>query len=352
MTAAAQPGADPIDPRGAVLHALAQAGDVADLRAPARQVDELVARLHDAGTAVERIAALTCELNRALMRRLWALVAPAELAAASCLVVMGSEGRGEQILKTDQDNALLLRDGFTSETLEPACAEFSAGLSEAGFPPCPGGIMVTNPLWRQPLAEFKACLRDWMLGADPHGPMNLAIFLDGAAVAGDAALLAEARRFALDTLALNDAFLARFAAAADQFTASPGWWTRLTGTRRTDAASIDLKKVGTFPIVHGVRALALQHRIAQLSTAQRIAELARCNVLDPQLAQELTQTLHFLMALRLGHQLGQRRRGVAVDNLIAAFELGALPPGAWPGCLATVKRFRQFVRRHFRLDTL
>jgi CBS domain-containing protein len=352
MTATALAGADPADLRGPVLDALAQASDVAALRAPARGVDEGVERLYDAGTPVEHIAAFACELNAALMRRLWALVAPGELAAASCLVVMGSEGRGEQILKTDQDNALLLRDGPGVDALERICAAFSAGLAEAGFPPCPGRIMVTNPLWRQPLSGFKASLRDWMLGPDPHGPMNLAIFLDGAALAGDASLLAEARRFALDTLALNDAFLARFAAAADQFTASPGWWARLTGARRADTASIDLKKVGIFPIVHGVRALALQHRIAPLSTVKRIAELAQRGVLDPQLARELTQALHFLMALRLGHQLGQRRRGAEVDNLVVVSELDALPPGDWPDCQATVKRFRQFVHRHFRLDTL
>ena len=52
------------------------------------------------------------ELNAQVFARLWCFVAPAELVANSCLLVMGSEGRGEQILKTDQDNALLLRDGF------------------------------------------------------------------------------------------------------------------------------------------------------------------------------------------------------------------------------------------------
>lgn len=352
MTATALPGADPAELRGLVLDALAQVRDAAGLREPARRVDDIVARLHDAGTPVEQIAALACELNGALMRRLWAIVAPAELAAASCVVVMGSEGRGEQILRTDQDNALLLRDDCLLDDVESTCTAFSAGLSEAGFPPCPGQIMVTNPLWCQPLAGFKASLRDWMLGADPHGPMNLAIFLDGAALAGDAALLAEARRFAFDTLALNDAFLAHFAAAADRFAASPGWWARLSGARRSDAGSVDLKRVGTFPIVHGVRALALRHRIGALSTTQRIAELAEQNVLDASLAQELTGALHFLMALRLGHQLDQRRRGLQVDNLIAATELDALPSGAWAACLATVKRFRLFVHQHFRLDLL
>ena len=120
---------------------------------------------------------------------------PQELRANSCLVVMGSEGRGEQIVKTDQDNALILRDGFAFDGLEAVTEAFTAALIEFGYPPCPGGIMLSRPLWRQPLDGFRAALRDWTHGSDPDGPMNLAIFLDAAAVAGDARLLDEARAY-------------------------------------------------------------------------------------------------------------------------------------------------------------
>jgi CBS domain-containing protein len=79
----------------------------------------MVALLHGSGIRIERIARLVGELNRHLFARTWALVAPPELVAGSCLLVMGSEGRGEQILKTDQDNALLLRDGFDCRAWTP-----------------------------------------------------------------------------------------------------------------------------------------------------------------------------------------------------------------------------------------
>ena len=73
------------------------------------------------------------------------MLAPAELVANSCLIVMGSEGRGEQILKTDQDNGLLLRDGFALAGIEQVAERFSAALADFGYPPCPGDIMVTQP---------------------------------------------------------------------------------------------------------------------------------------------------------------------------------------------------------------
>ncbi len=106
-------------------------------------------------------------LNAQVFARLWSFVAPAELVANSCLLVMGSEGRGEQILKTDQDNALLLRDGYECAALPQVAETFNPALIEFGWPRCPGDIMLTNPLWRAPLATFRERLRDWIYGARP-----------------------------------------------------------------------------------------------------------------------------------------------------------------------------------------
>jgi hypothetical protein len=254
-----------------VAQQIDHAASVADLRAAAERIDQVVALLHGSGIRIERITRLVTELNRRLFARLWALIAPADLVAHSCLLVMGSEGRGEQILKTDQDNALLLRDGFDCPDLADVATRFNAALAEFGYPPCPGGIMLTTPLWRQPLAAFRDTLRGWLHGHDADGPMNLAIFFDAAAVAGDDSLLRAARDHLDLLLSGQDQYLARFAAPADQFSEAGSWWTRLT-TKRDDAP-LDLKKLGTFPIVHGVRALALQYGVREQGTAARLKAL-------------------------------------------------------------------------------
>jgi CBS domain-containing protein len=150
-----------------VAQQIDHAASVADLRAAAERIDQVVALLHGSGIRIERITRLVTELNRRLFARLWALIAPADLVAHSCLLVMGSEGRGEQILKTDQDNALLLRDGFDCPDLADVATRFNAALAEFGYPPCPGGIMLTTPLWRQPLAAFRDTLRGGCTGTTP-----------------------------------------------------------------------------------------------------------------------------------------------------------------------------------------
>jgi CBS domain-containing protein len=327
---------------------------VAELRAASLRIDELVKLLHGSGIRIERITRLVSELNTRLFARLWTLLAPADLVANSCLLVMGSEGRGEQILKTDQDNALLLRDGFEALGLDALAREFNAALAELGYPPCPGNIMITNPLWRQPLAAFRDTLRSWIYGSGlvspADGPMHLAIFFDAAAVAGDATLLAAARAHLDRILAGQDSFLARFAAAADQFQEPGNWFTRLTSRR--DEQPLDLKKLGTFPIVHGARALSLQCGVREPGTVARLARLAAMGRIDDALARDLPDALHLLMGIRLTHQLRQRAQGQLATNEVRPSELSTLERESLRDALAIVKGFRVFLRQHFRLDAL
>ena len=331
------------------------AASVAELKAAAQRIDEMVKLLHGSGIRIERITRLVGELNTRLFARLWALLMPAEVRANTCLLVMGSEGRGEQILKTDQDNALLIRDGFEWPGLADLATRFNAALIELGYPPCPGDIMLTNPLWRQPLAAFKDTMRDWLYGGDgrggtPDGAMHLAIFFDAAAVAGDAALLDQARAHLERILGGQDAFLARFAAAADQFQEPGNWFTRLKGRRNEQP--LDLKKLGTFPIVHGVRALALQYGVRERGTAARLTRLVQLGRIEDDLAQDLVQALHLLMGIRLSHQISQRAQGLVAGNEVKPSDLSTLEREPLHHALAIVKRLRQFLRQHFRFDSL
>ena len=330
-----------------------QAESTADLKAAALQLDGLVELLHGGGVKIEVISSMVRVLNAQVFARLWSFVAPPDLVANSCLLVMGSEGRGEQILKTDQDNALLLRDGYHCATLPQVAEAFNQALIEFGWPRCPGEIMLTNPLWRMPLAAFREQIRGWIYGHEADAAMHLAIFMDAAAVAGDSGLLHKARQFAFEILPGNDAFLARFAAAADQFEEpSVGWWARLTSSRARDELPFDLKKLGTFPIVHGVRALALQAQATPLSTTERLRVLVERHRIDADLARDLTETLHFMMGLKLKNNLAQRQAGRPVDNLVRMSSLSTLERDRLQDALGIIKRFRQHLQQHFKLGTL
>ncbi len=329
-----------------------QANTVDELQAAAQQMDGLIALLHNGGVKIEVISTLVSELNSQIFARLWGMLAPPELAANSCLMVMGSEGRGEQILKTDQDNALILRDGFEFPELEALAQRFNEALATFGYPPCPGHIMLTNPLWRQPLAGYKTTIADWLLGSHPDGPMHLAIFMDARAVAGDTDLLRQAHNHLRGLFGGSDALLARFAGAVEQFSEPGTWWDRLTTLRGRDEQSFDLKKLGTFPIVHGIRALALEHQLDALRTTERIHLLATKEHLDAALARDLVDALQFLMGLKLKNNLRQRQMGTTPHNLVKLSELGTLERDLLKDSLAIIKRFKQHLHIHFKLEAL
>jgi CBS domain-containing protein len=327
-----------------------QAQHLQELQEAAARIDHTVELLHGSGIHIERIAALVDGLNKRLIARAWTLVAPPDLVANSCLLVMGSEGRGEQIVKTDQDNALLLRDGFDTAGVDVVAQRFSAVLAGFGYPPCPGHIMLSNPLWCQTVSDFARTQHQWLFGSNPEGPMHLSIFFDAVAVAGDTALLDQALANLDAQFVGQDVYLARFAAAADQFHEPGNWFTRLT-TRRDDEL-LDLKKLGTFPVVHGARALALRHGVRERGTAQRLQQLAAQGHLEPMLARELVEALHFLMGLRLSHQLRQRAGGAQPGNAVRASELAVLEREPLRDALAIVRRFRALLRQRFQFDML
>ena len=155
-----------------------------DLADAARDIQAQVERLHRQGLKVDVIAEITSDLNRRLFSKLFEMMAPPAIRQNGCLLLMGSEGRGEQTVRTDQDNALLLAEEVPAGDLAQFREAFSGALDAFGFPPCPGNVMVRNPVWSQTVEGFIRQLKAWVLSRDAEAAMNIAIFFDAVAVAG------------------------------------------------------------------------------------------------------------------------------------------------------------------------
>lgn len=336
-----------------ILVQIEQANDLQALEQPAAQITQLLAALHRGGTRIALMAQLVQQLNARLFERAWQMLAPADLVANSCLFVMGSEGRGEQLLKTDQDNGLLLRDGYTPpDDLDAICNAFSAVLQRFGYPECPGHIMLNNPEWRGTVSDFGRRAKAWLMMPSGDSLMRLAIFLDAHAVAGDAALLANVRQQLQSLATDNDALIARFAAVIDSFGEESGsWWNRLLG-RSAEFSSVHLKKAGIFPLVHGVRSLALARQVHATSTVERIEALVADGALDAALGQEMREALHLLMGLRLQAGLSEIDRHKPVTGEVDPSTLSSLERDLLKDALGVVRRFRGLLQQRLRLDTV
>ncbi|MEY8689035.1 MAG: DUF294 nucleotidyltransferase-like domain-containing protein [Leptothrix sp. (in: b-proteobacteria)] len=333
---------------------IAEADNLATLKAAAEQITRLISILYRSGTKVGQIAQLVQELNAKLFERAWQLIAPADLVANSCLFVMGSEGRGEQLLKTDQDNGLILRDGYVCpHDLEALCNTFSAALSDFGYPECPGRIMLNNPDWRHPASEFAEVIRRWIFTPTADNMMALAIFLDSHAVCGDTALLEQVRGEIFRLATDNAAMLGRFAAAVEAFSdGSSGWWSKILMLGESNNDLLNLKKAGTFPLVHGVRSLAMEARLLQTGTVERIETLVAMGKLTGQMGADLVESLHFFMGLKLKTGLAALDMGRSLSGGIDPEQLSSLDRDLLKDTLGVVKRFKQLIRLRFHLDNL
>ena len=335
-----------------VVQKILQSKTLEDLKIPAEQITKLISLLHRNGSKVEMIARLVQELNTKLFEKAWSLIASPDLLANSCLFVMGSEGRGEQILKTDQDNGLIVNDNFPiGEQVISCCDQFSAALIDFGYPECPGKIMVNNSAWRMTVKDFSETAKDWLLEPSPESLMNLAIFLDSHPISGDPKLLETVKQALFKLINDNQFLLARFASAIESISSEAGWWNRLLtlGSDNVDHR-INLKKAGIFAIVHGIRSLALENHISINSTVGRIQELVQMHKLPKDLAGELVESLHLLMELRLKGGLSELETGKEVSGEIDTSRLSTLERDLLKDSLSVVKRFKLFLRQHFRLE--
>jgi CBS domain-containing protein len=338
--------ANQADPIGAMIE---RARTPAELAEASERINFLIRQLVDSGTKIGFVTELSTDLHRRIAVKLFETLAPPGLAEHACLVVMGSEGRGEYLTKTDQDNGMILEDGFEPPDWERFRLGFTEAMIEAGFPACPGEIMVRNPAWSKPLGKWCEDVRQWVVKPDEQALMNVAIFYDATAIAGKAELLDEAKRYLFELLADNAAFHARFARAIEMFDTPLGFFTTFVTEKGAHKDELDLKKGGIFPLMHGVRALALEKRLLETNTVQRIRRLQGLGTFDQGPAQQLTDAFNFLLGLRLNVRLEKMRLHQPLDNFVRPDAISKLERDLLKDSLQIVKRFKEVVRHRFHL---
>lgn len=327
-----------------------QANSIEGLKQPVESIGQYIRTQHNNGIKIGVISRIVQALNAHVFAKLWRLIVPDMVYENTCIIVMGSEGRGEQIMRTDQDNALIIRNGFSDPNLADYAETFNQTLADMGYPLCEGNIMMTNPLWRQPLNRFKSEVSTWFSQKEPEHAIWLSSLLDASYVCGDERLLEGLRKhLQIAHRSADPMFVRSFAQAALQFGEINQWWKKFVPLiGKPMPQDIDLKKAGIFPLVHGIRALALENDIFEAtSTKDRLQQLARLGVITPKRAETLNEALEFFMARRLDIAL-------ATDNKLARevdpAMLSALERDLLKECLNVVKSFKNELRQRYQLD--
>lgn len=333
------------------------AESVAELKDLHRRIQDLVLHLVATGVATRDLVRMIAHLNDQLLLRLIALLranAFADLPDRFTFVVLGSEGRQEQTLTTDQDNAIIYADDLGPAQVERIEA-FSEALIEQliaiGVPPCPGGIMASRPEWRRSYSGWTRVLDQWLANATPENVLKGSMFFDLRTLSGDTSLEGELRTYISARLKQDAAFLVRTAANVLRFKPPLGWFGRIRLEKDGEhRGQLDIKKAGIFAITEGVKVLALEAGILQGGTRERLAALVAAKVLDRKQVEDLEASFNFLVFLRLRSQVAAIRAGRPPDNYLTFDQLNHMERGRLRLALEEVASFQEKLRLHYQLD--
>jgi CBS domain-containing protein len=329
----------------AVLRRVERLHARASLPGYAATVTEMASALLAGGLDATVIAGFVARLNDALVDRIVRL-AEADLGAPPCpwaWLALGSEGRMEQTLLTDQDNALVWQgDGDEIRAWFAGFAErVNSDLEAAGFPRCPGGYMARA--WNGTVADWTRRFEEWVDAPSPEAILRGAIFLDLRRVAGplDVAPLERA----LAAAARSPVFLRFLARAALEFRPPPILLLTLRGK-----ASVDLKLHGIAPVVLLARCYALEQGGGTRSTVARLEEAAQSGRLPEDVFAAAAEAYRFLVGLRLRLQLARLSGGGAASSTVALADLTPVERSRLKDSLRAVKALQEAGALHFRTD--
>ncbi|MCC7208809.1 MAG: cache domain-containing protein [Anaerolineae bacterium] len=248
--------------------------------------------------------------------------------APFAFIAMGSQGRQEQTLLTDQDNGIIFAPpaGVSPDSVGDYFlqlgARVCADLHHAGYTLCRGNVMASNPRWCRALSAWISGFNEWVHKSEAQEVIDLAIFFDFRTVYGNTELAQELRRHIHAALKDMPAFYHHFAQNALTF--KPPF--RLLGNiylggATEHAGEINLKDA-MMPMVSFARLYALRHQVNQTHTLERIEALAERGVIAPSSRDEISAAYDFLMHLRLGAQLAATQAGLPPTNILHPNKLG------------------------------
>jgi CBS domain-containing protein len=335
-----------------------EAGSIEELKSLHQRVQGLIEHLVGTGVPIRDLVRFIALLNDRILIRLLGLVRSQgfpDLTDRFAFLVLGSEGRGEQTLTTDQDNALVYADDLSAAEIT-RLEEFSKALIDGviaiGIPPCPGGIMASTPQWRHSLKDWRILLDSWFGTPTPENILKISMFSDMRTLYGDPALEQSLREHVSGRLVGDEAFLGHMTGNLLHFAVPLGWFGRIKTEKGEHNGRLDLKKAGIFAVTEGAKILALSTGLQERNTRERLGMLQKAGALSESEAEDLTAVYDTLVHFRLRTQVEALREGREPDNRIALQTLNRMEQGRLRVALEGVRSFQGLLQRRFRLGQM
>jgi len=308
-----------------LMHEIFAAKDKKEIFNKHRQLPRIIQGLINSGAKAKNINRLITTVSDAILYKIieFALDELGPPPTGFVFMTLGSEGRREQTLKTDQDNAIIFDD-------EQADPEDKAGeyflqlgtkvcnwLDQAGYDFCRGNVMAKNPMWCQPLSTWKEYFSRWIFKADPENLLQASIFFDFRGVYGNMQFVNDLRSYLFDSLVGWAGFFRNLTENALHFKPPIGFFRNFVVESRGHHRNVFDIKSAMRPIVDFARIYSLKHNIPETNTQERLMQLYSRKIISRHEYDELEQSYSFLMQLRFVRQITAIiKEETAADNYV------------------------------------
>lgn len=339
-----------------LIREIDKAGTVKEVADKQTQMTHLIQSLIESGVKAKNVARLISTISDAILQKLIGF-AVRELGPPPTkfvFLIMGSEGRREQTLKTDQDNAIIYEDiphefadsvnGYFLKFGEKVCT----WLDQAGYTFCNGDVMAKNPKWCQPLSVWKTYFSTWVDTVEPEALLQSNIFFDFRGGYGDMELVDQLRSHLFASLAARPNFF-RYLAENSLYPKPPLGFFRnfLVESRGEHRDTFDIKS-SMLIIVNFTRIYALQNGIEETNTQERLSQLFLRKVLSWEDYNELEQSYNYLMQMRLLRQVSAViRENGKPDNHINPKMLSHIEQTMLREIFKRIEKFQEKMSFHF-----
>lgn len=341
-------------------HEIESADSIDTLREIGLGMLDIVRIALDSGLDTQEIVQLITRFNSAITQRMIAIMKFREgisLPEEAAFLALGSEGRGEQTLRTDQDSAIVYADDISPEKLgnvERFAIRFVEALETIGVPRCPGNIMASNQLWRHSLTEWKQLIEQWISAPIQEHMLNFGIFQDLRPLHGNQQLALQLRDHISKTVHNTIFFFPNMACHAARFPPPLTLFGRIRVEHSgQNKGEVDIKKAGIFVITVGSSLLALEIGHMGGNTWEKLELLGRSRLITPRDLESIKKAFSFLVKLRIQLQLRQLQvlpAGVAPSNYVNPKTMTAYEREQFRQALKGANTFLGIFRNHFKLD--
>lgn len=297
--------------------------DLAGLQELATEVRAGFIRLVQEDANSHMIGSAMAVIGRSFKQRLLEL-AEEQLGPAPipyCLLALGSMARDEQLVVTDQDNALILDNSYDPALHGEYFAQLATwlcdGLHACGYPYCSGKVMANNPQWRLTRQQWSETFQRWIEQPNPQSLLDASIFFDLDGVYGQVEWAEQLRQQIAEQAKQQPRFLAAMARNALNRTPPLGFFKDFVMEQDGEHKnSINLKRRGTAPLADLIRVHALAIGSTALNSFERLAEVMEANILPKGRGPDLRDALEFIAMVRIRHMAADLQNGQEPDNNI------------------------------------